>query len=103
MSEYYDKFMALSREQKSRLYEIENDNSFDDPEAICCPYCDTPQSNLEGPDVSYEDENEQEHTCINSDCEKKFTISTSVSYSWSTKLDDEEAMEILESELKESK
>lgn len=98
MSEYYDKFCKLTSKQKSRLFEIENDSSFDNSEDICCPYCSHQQS-IEPTDVSYEDGDDNEHTCLSDDCGKKFIITTSVNYSWSTQVPDEEAMEILEQEL----
>ena len=87
MSKYWDEWEKLSS---------------DNAEDICCPYCNTPQS-LEGPDVGYEQDSETEHTCQSYDCEKKFTIIAQVSYSWDTKIPDEEAMEMLKKELQEAK
>lgn len=98
MSDYFDKFDRLTREQKSRLYEIENDNSFDEPEEIACPYCKYLAS-LDYTDVGYEQDDETNIHCDN--CEKDFTAIANVEYSWSTAVPDEEAMEILEKELED--
>lgn len=102
MSDYYEKYLALTPDQKHRLYMIENDNSFDSPEEIACPYCNTPQHSIEGPDVGYEQDEETEITCDYIDCGKTFTAITNVSYSWATSVPDEEALAILEAELEES-
>lgn len=99
MSSYYEEYVGLSKEDKHRLYEIENDNSFNLSDEICCPYCDTLQD-IEGEDLGYEQDEETERTCRSFDCGKKFTIITSVSYSWATSVPEEEALEMLKDELK---
>jgi len=101
MSDYYDRWSELTREQKSRLYRIENDNSFDNIEDISCPYCNTKQRSLDEGDIPYEQDNELEYECWY--CDKAFIITAQVSYSWDTKVPHEEALVMLEVELKESK
>ena len=99
MSNYYDRWSKLTREQQSRVFELENDNNFDRLEEIACPYCDYVQYGIEGPDVGYEQDEETEFTCQYSDCGKDFTVIAHVSYSWSTQVPQEEALEMLEAEL----
>lgn len=103
MSDYYDEFMALSREDRTKVYRIENDMSFSGADEICCPYCNTPQYSLDDADLSYEQDAEHEIECQHFDCGKKFTLSTNVSYSWNTQVPDEEALEIFKAQSKEDK
>ncbi len=69
---------------------------------ILVPYCDMTQD-LEHTDVGYEQDDETEYTCHDLDCGKKFIIISQVSYSWSTQVPDDEALDILEKELKDNR
>lgn len=102
MSDYFDQYDKLTREQRSRLFMLENDNSFDDPEQIECPYCGNTQG-IEHSDVGYEQDDETTIKCTHYDCEREFTITAQVSYSWSTQIPDDEAMKLLQAEIAEGK
>ena len=94
MSEFYDQYLALSKEERRRLYQLENDNSFDVTEDISCPYCNETLG-LENEDAPYNEES-LEYTCYN--CNNKFDVTSHVSYSWSTQIPSEQAMEMLKAE-----
>lgn len=91
MSDYYDRWSALTKEQKHEVLEIENDNRFDDAEEVACPYCDQTQ-NFEGEDMPYDNGNSIEYECGH--CGKRFDIVAHVSMDWSTCVPVEEAMKI---------
>lgn len=101
-SDYYDRYMALSKEDRMRVMQIENDMSFDGADEITCPYCNSLQHHIEDPDLGYEQDQELQVTCGNDICERKFIINTNVSYSWTTQVPEEEALEIFEKNRNES-
>lgn len=103
MSEYYDKYLALSQADKLRLIRLENNMSFTGADDILCPYCESPQWNIEEPDLSYDDGEDTQYTCVSFDCGKTFMLTTNISYSWDTQVPDDEAMAMLEQQLTKEK
>lgn len=99
MSAYYDKLDKLTKEQKSRLIQIENENLFDSADDIVCPYCDTAQS-IDSDELPYEDGEDVKYACNYSDCGMTFILKCSISYDWWVSVPEEAAMAILEEELK---
>lgn len=95
MSDYYEKWLALSKEDRWKVSVIENDMSFSGDDPIVCPYCNTNQDIYE-PELPYEQDEETNLKCDYFDCGKTFTLTAQVSYSWTTQVPDEEAMAIFE-------
>ena len=98
MTDYYDKYLSLSNDDKLRLIQLENNLSFDRADDVECPYCGHSQYGIDDESLPYEEDGELNLTCTNEMCGKKFTITTSVSVTWYTQVPDEEAMEMLEKE-----
>lgn len=85
-------YLDLTPEERKKYIEVENCNSWDDVQEVCCPFCNE-QQGLDWEDVSYE---EDASTCYNcGDCGKAFNIHTRVTHTFTTELDEEDIWEEL--------
>lgn len=64
-----------------------NANSWDNPDEICCPFCEEPM-NLEWEDVSYSDGDFTDIECYS--CLRKVSILTNVTYNFHIEIPDDE-------------